>query len=126
MVNFVEVIGRVGRDPEGKYTPNGSSVHSFSVATDRRWQDKSGEWKQETDWVAVSVWNKEWVGNGVHKGDLVRVIGRLQTRSYDKNGEKRYVTEVVAKEVRNLTTAVKGKEGRAEERAAEEGQDTPW
>ena len=87
---------------------SGSTVHSFSVATDRSWKDKaSGEWKKQTEWVNVIAWDKKFIDK-YSKGDLVWVQGRLQTRSYDKGGEKRYVTEVVAEDVKNFSAMLNG------------------
>jgi single-strand DNA-binding protein len=99
-INKVTLIGHLGKDAEGKFTPSGVHVARFSVATSRRWKDKgSDEWKEETDWTNVSLWRSENLVPYLTKGKQVYVEGRLQTRSYDKDGEKRYSTEVVADEV---------------------------
>lgn len=112
MINQWTVIGRVGKEPDGRFIGSGSCVFNFPVATDRKWKDKqTGEWKKETDWVAVVAWNKQWIGDSLHKGDLVQVSGRGQLRSYDKDGQKHYVTELVAEQVINLSAAVNGKSG---------------
>src|SRR5215469_11566310 len=97
-VNKVILIGHLGRDAETKFTPGGAAVTRFSVATNRRWKDKdSGEWKEETDWSNVVLWRSENLANYLTKGKQVYVEGRLQTRSYeDRDGVKRYVTEIVA------------------------------
>lgn len=97
-VNKVILVGHLGKDAETKFTPSGSSVTKFSVATNRRTKDsQSGEWKDETDWANIVVWKAENVANYLTKGKLVYVEGRLQTRTYDdKDGKKQYVTEVVA------------------------------
>ncbi len=100
-VNKVILIGNLGKDAETRFTPQGVSVTSFSVATTRRWKDQqTGDWKDETNWTNVVLWRQENVANYLTKGKQVYVEGRLQTRSYDdKDGNKRYVTEVVADEV---------------------------
>lgn len=100
-VNKVILIGRLGKDAETKFTPSGASVSNFSLATDRRWKDQqSGDWKEETDWHNIVFWRAENVAQYLTKGKQVYIEGRLQTRSYDdKEGKKRYVTEVVADNV---------------------------
>jgi single-strand DNA-binding protein len=100
-VNKVILIGNLGRDAETKFTPSGVAMTRFAVATSRRWKDQqTGEWKEETDWSNVVLWRQENVGQYLIKGKQVYVEGRLQTRSYeDKDGQKKYSTEVVAGEV---------------------------
>ena len=92
------LLGHLGKDAETKFTPSGSSVTKFSVATNRRTKDQqTGEWKDETDWANVVVWKAENLANYLTKGKMVWVEGRLQTRTYDdKDGKKQYFTEVVA------------------------------
>ena len=100
-VNKVILVGRLGRDAETKFTPGGTAVTKFSVATSRRWKDKqSGEWKEETDWTNITLWQAENLANYLTKGKQVYVEGRIHTRSYDdKDGKKVWTTEVVADEV---------------------------
>ena len=99
-VNKVTLLGHLGKDAESKFLPSGVSVAKFSVATSRRWKDKgSDEWKEETEWTNVSFWRSENLVPYLTKGKQVYVEGRLQTRSYEKDGEKRYSTELVAEEV---------------------------
>src|SRR6516162_10003515 len=94
-LNEVRLIGRLGQDADTKFTPNGTAVTSFSIATNRRWKDKqSDEWKEVTDWHKIVLWNGENVSQYLTKGKKVYISGRLQTRSYDKDGEKRYITEI--------------------------------
>ena len=97
-VNKVIVLGHLGKDAETNFTPSGVAVTKFSVATSRRWKDsQSNEWKEETDWHNIVLWRSENVANYLTKGKQVYVEGRLQTRSYeDRDGVKRYVTEIVA------------------------------
>ncbi|MCX6622655.1 MAG: single-stranded DNA-binding protein [Acidobacteria bacterium] len=100
-VNKVILVGNLGKDAETKFTPSGVARTTFSIATTRRWKDQqSGEWKDETDWHNIVLWRSENVANYLTKGKQVYIEGRLQTRSYDdKEGQKRYTTEVVAEEV---------------------------
>jgi single-strand DNA-binding protein len=97
-VNKVILLGHLGRDAETKFTPGGVSRSTFTVATNRRWKDQSsGEWKEETDWHNVVLWRSENLANYLMKGKQVYIEGRLQTRSWDdKDGQKKYMTEVVA------------------------------
>jgi len=99
-VNKVILIGHLGRDAETSWTPSQVSVTKFSVATNRRWKDQgSGEWKEQTDWTSVVLWRGEKVAEYLKKGQQVYVEGRLQTRSYEKDGMKHWVTEVIADSV---------------------------
>lgn len=99
-VNKVIVLGTLGRDAETKHTPSGTAVTTFSLATNRRWKDKaSGDWKEETDWIACVLWDGEKVASYLTKGKQIYVEGRLQTRSWEKDGVKHSRTEVIASEV---------------------------
>src|ERR1044072_9049201 len=100
-VNKVILLGRLGKDAETKFTPNGVARSTFTIATSRRWKDQqSGEWKEETDWHNVVLWRSENLANYLLKGKQIYVEGRLSSRSYeDKEGQKKYITEVVADEV---------------------------
>lgn len=102
MLNRVILIGRLTRDPELKYIPSGTPVASFTIAVDRNFSNKQGE--RETDFVPIVVWRKpaENCANYLGKGSLVAVDGRLQVRSYEQDGQRRYITEVVAEDVRFL------------------------
>ena len=95
-VNKVILVGRLGKDAETTYTPTGTGCTKFSVATDRRWKDeKSGEWKGETDWTNVVAWKLGKLADYPLKGAQVYIEGQLRTRSYDnKDGKKVDVTEV--------------------------------
>ena len=101
-VNKVILVGNLGRDAEVRYTPGGAAVARFSIATTEVWNDKSGQRQERTEWHNVDLWGKqaESLSEYLVKGKQVYVEGRLQTRSYeDKEGQKRYVTEVVADDV---------------------------
>jgi single-strand DNA-binding protein len=98
-VNKVILVGRLGKDPEVKYTQGGTAVARFSLATDEVWKDQSGEKQQKTEWHNIVAWNKlaEICGQYLAKGRLVYIEGRLQTRSWeDKDGNKRTTTEIRA------------------------------
>jgi len=96
-VNKVILIGRLGKDAETKFTPSGMAKTSFTLATNYNRKDpQTGDWKEETDWHNVSIWKAENLANYLLKGKQVFVEGRLTSRSYDdKDGNKRYFTEVV-------------------------------
>ena len=100
-INKVILLGFLGADAETKFTPSGTSVTNFNVATTRSWKDQqSNEWKEETTWTRVVAWRQEKLANFLTKGKQVYVEGRLQARSYDdKDGKKVHVTDVVADEV---------------------------
>ena len=101
-LNKAMVLGRLGQDPELKYTPNGTAVCNFSVATSENWNDKSGQKQERTEWHRVVVWGKlaELCNQYLAKGRQAFLEGRIQTRSWDdKNGQKRYTTEIVAQTV---------------------------
>jgi single-strand DNA-binding protein len=100
-LNKVMLIGRLGKDPEMRYTPNGNAVTNFRLACSRTWT-VDGESREETEWVPIVVWGKlaENTAQYVKKGQQVYVEGRLQTRSWEgQDGQKRYTTEVVASEI---------------------------
>ena len=97
-LNRVQIIGRLGRDPEGKFTPTGKKVIHFSVAISNRWKSKEGENKEYTEWVNVEAWGRlgEVCQEYLKKGSLVFLEGRLKTDKYEDKGETKYFTKVVA------------------------------
>ena len=97
-LNRVQLIGRLGKDPESKFTPTGKKVAHFSLAVSNRWKDKSGETKESTEWVNIEAWGRlgEVCQEYLKKGSLVFLEGRLQTDKYEDKGETRYYTKVVA------------------------------
>ena len=103
-VNKVILIGRLGQDPELKYTPAGQAVTTFSLATSEMWNDKNGQRQERTEWHRVVVWGKtaENCSKYLGKGRQVFVEGRLQTHSWDKDGQKHYTTEIIANTVQFL------------------------
>lgn len=107
MLNKVMLIGSLGADPETRYMPSGGAVTTIRLATSRRWKDKqSGERKEETEWHRVVFYNRiaEIAGEYLKKGSKIYVEGRIRTSSYDKDGEKRYSTDIIAEEMNMLDT----------------------
>jgi len=100
-VNKVILLGHLGKDAETKFTPNGTSRSTFTVATNRRWKDQqTNEWKEITDWHNVVLWRSENLANYLLKGKQVYLEGRIENRSWeDKEGQKRYITEIVCDEL---------------------------
>ncbi len=122
MVNKVILIGRLGADPEVRYTQDGTMVTTLRIATDESWKDKSGEKVQKTEWHRVVTFRKlaEICGSYLSKGRLVFIEGKLQTRSWeDKEGQKRYMTEIVASNMQMLES--KGSGGSREAAGADSG-----
>jgi single-strand DNA-binding protein len=104
-VNKVILVGRLGRDPETRYTSGGQALSTFTMATDSTYKDKSGERQKRAEWHRIKAWGKlaEIVQQYLKKGSLVFIEGRLETREWqDKEGQKRYTTEIVANEMRML------------------------
>ncbi|NUN69151.1 MAG: single-stranded DNA-binding protein [Bacteroidetes bacterium] len=97
-LNKVQLIGNLGKDPELKYTPSGVAVATFSIATSESWKDQDGNQQEKTEWHNIVAWRKlaEICGEYLKKGKKVYLEGKLQTRNYEKDGVKRYVTEIVA------------------------------
>jgi single-strand DNA-binding protein len=96
-LNRVQLIGRLGKDPESKFTPTGKKVCHFSLAVSNRWKDKNGESKEITEWVNIEAWGRlgEVCQEYLKKGSLVFAEGRLKTEKYESNGETKYFTKVV-------------------------------
>jgi single-strand DNA-binding protein len=102
-VNKVILIGNLGKDPELRYTPSGTAVASFSLATNERYKDKEGNWQDRTEWHKIVAWQRlaEIAGEYLKKGRTCYIEGRLQTRSWDdkESGQKKYSTEIVASDL---------------------------
>ena len=103
-VNKAILIGRLGADPELKYTPSGAAVVNFNIATDESWTDASGVKQERTEWHRIVAWRKlaEICGEYLKKGSRVYIEGQLQTRSWEQDGVKRYTTEIVARNMQML------------------------
>ena len=111
MVNKVILVGRLGRDPETRYTSGGQAVANFSVATDETYKDRNGERQKRTEWHKIVVWGKqaEIAQQYLKKGSLVFIEGRIQSREWqDKEGQKRTSFEIVANNFRMLGGRAEG------------------
>ena len=120
-INKVILIGRLGADPEMRYTQSGAAVATLSVATSEHWKSKDGQKESKTEWHRVVLWSKlaELASQYLSKGRQVYLEGRLQTRSWDdKDGQKRYTTEIVANSMQFLG-------GASDERSTSASQDMP-
>ena len=98
-MNKAQVIGNLGSDPEVRYTPKGTPVATFSVATTERWKDQEGQQKEHTEWHRIVVWRRlaEICGEFLKKGSKVYIEGKMQTRKWqDKDGKDRHTTEIIA------------------------------
>ena len=135
-VNKVTILGRLGRDPEVKYTASGTAMYRFSVATDESWKDKSsGERRESTEWHNVVAWGKlgETCGEYLAKGRQVYLEGSLTTREWDdSDGNKRRVTEIKASDVVFLGGRGEQRDGEAREKLENPpggpitDEDLPW
>ncbi len=96
-VNKVILIGNLGQDPELKYTPSGVPVCTFSIATTEKWNDKDGNKQEKTEWHKIKVWRKqaEIAAEYLKKGSPLYVEGKLETHSWEQDGQKRFMTEIV-------------------------------
>jgi len=105
-VNKVILIGNLGRDPELRFTPTGMALCTFSIATSRKWRDKqTNEMKELTNWHRIVLWDKqaELAKQYLTKGSSVYIEGRIETRSWDDNGVKKYMTEIVGQRLEFLS-----------------------
>ena len=104
-VNKAILIGNLGADPELRYTPSGAAVASFNIATTEKWKGKDGQQQEKTEWHRIVLWSRqaEIAKEYLHKGSPVYIEGRIQNRSYeDKDGIKRYVTEIIGQRMQLL------------------------
>ncbi|MCK9295651.1 MAG: single-stranded DNA-binding protein [Desulfobulbaceae bacterium] len=105
MINKAIIIGNLGSDPEVRYTQSGTAVANFNVATTEKWKGQDGQMQEQTEWHRIVAFARlaEICGEYLSKGSKVYVEGRIQTRSWnDKDGNKRYTTEIVAREMKML------------------------
>ena len=118
-VNKVILVGNVGQDPEVKYTASGVPVAKVSLATNERFKDRNEQWQDRTEWHSVVAWQRlaEIVGEYVRKGSKLYVEGKLQTSTWEdkQNGEKKYRTEIVARDIVFLGSPDNGAEGSPEQ-----------
>jgi single-strand DNA-binding protein len=122
-VNKVILVGNVGKDPEVKYTPTGTPVAKFSLATNEKYKDRSDEWQERTEWHNILAWQRlaEIVGEYVKKGAKLYIEGKLQTSSWEdrESGTKKYRTEIVARDLVLLGSQQNG--GDTEDRSNRNG-----
>jgi len=122
-INKCIILGHLGQDPEVRHMPSGGAVTNVSVATSETWKDKNtGQQESRTDWHRIVFFNKlaEIAGQYLKKGSKVYIEGALRTRTWDKDGEKRYTTEIVASEMQMLDSKSEGVSG-----ASNNAQTTP-
>ncbi len=120
-VNKAILVGNLGKDPDVRYSPDGSAITNITLATTENWKDKSGEKQEKTEWHRVAFFGKlaEIAGEYLKKGSQVYIEGRIQTRKWqDKDGQDRYTTEIVADRMHML-----GGRGEAQERPAPQHQE---
>ncbi|HZM22318.1 MAG TPA: single-stranded DNA-binding protein [Anaerolineales bacterium] len=103
-LNRVQLIGRLGKDPEGRFIPTGKQVTHFSLAVTNRWKSKDGETKEYTEWINIEAWGRlgEVCQEYLKKGSLVYLEGRLKTDKYEDQGENKYYSKVVALQMQML------------------------
>lgn len=122
MLNKAQIIGRLGKDPEVRYTNSGEAIARFIVATSERYKDRNGERQEKTEWHNVTAFRKlaEIIGEYLRKGAMVYVEGKIETRKWETNGgETRYSTSIIASEMKMLS-------GKPEQSAQQPApQDTP-
>ena len=109
-INQVTLLGRIGQEPELKFTQYGTQICTATLATNESYKDKDGEWQDVTEWHNLVFWNKlaETAGNYLKKGELVYIEGKLKTSNYEKEGIKKYITEIVVKNLIMLNNKDKG------------------
>ncbi len=106
MINKAILIGNLGADPEIRYTQSGTPVATFNVATTERWKGQDGQMQESTEWHRIVAWNRlaEICGEYLNRGSKVYIEGRIKTRKWqDQNGNDRYTTEIIAREMKMLT-----------------------
>ena len=120
-VNKVILVGRLGKDPETRYMPNGDAVTNITLATSETWEDKNGEKQEKTEWHRVTFYRKlaEIAGEYLKKGSMAYIEGRLETRKWtDKAGVEKYTTEIIANEMQLLGARPAG-DGQSNERSSQ-------
>lgn len=114
MINKVILIGNLGADPEVRYTQSGTAAANFTVATTEKWKGQDGQMQEQTEWHRIVAWKRlaEICGEYLSKGSRVYIEGKLQTRKWqDQNGNDRYTTEIVAREMKMLSPRGAGSGG---------------
>ena len=124
-VNKAILVGNLGKDPELRYTPSGDAVVTFSLATTERYKDRDGNKQSKTEWHNIVAWRQlaEICGKFLHKGKQVYVEGKIQNRSYDdRDGNKRYISEVVINEMQMLSSRDDNQQGSGSSYGGSQGQ----
>lgn len=128
-LNKVFLLGRLGQDPEMKYTANGHAMTTFSMATNRYWTDDSGEKQEKTEWHNVKAWRRqaEIANEFLRRGSLVLVEGRLETSKYEQDGVTKYFTAIVADNIQlpPKSMGTNGDLGTPDVASEPESEDTP-
>jgi len=127
-INKVILVGNVGQDPETRYMPNGNAVTNITLATSETWKDKNtGEQQERTEWHRVTFYQRlaEIVAEYVKKGSKLYIEGRLQTRSWEQDGIKRYATDIIANEMQMLDSRGSGGGGGSYQPAKQSGASEP-
>jgi single-strand DNA-binding protein len=127
-INKVILVGNVGQDPETRYMPNGNAVTNITLATSETWKDKNtGEQQERTEWHRVTFYQRlaEIVAEYVKKGSKLYIEGRLQTRSWEQDGIKRYATDIIANEMQMLDSRGSGGGGGSYQPAQQSGASEP-
>ncbi len=123
-LNQCQFIGRLGKDPESRFMPNGKAVTSFSLAVGSQWKTKDGEKQESTEWVNCTAFDKlgEICGEYLKKGAQVFVSGKLKTDKYDKDGVTHYSTKVIVNEMQMLGGKSEGQESKPAQQSKPEKQ----
>ena len=124
-VNKIILVGHIGNKPEGRYTPSGVSTANFSVATNETWLDSENKRQDRTEWHNIVAWNKlaDFATEYLHKGQLIYIEGKLQTRIYtDKEDIQRKITEVVS----NVITPLEWKDNKEENKDGKSDKELPF
>lgn len=129
MVNQVTIVGNLGKDPDLRYTPSGTAVATFTVATSENYKDREGNKQTKVEWHNIVAWRQlaEICGKYLHKGKQVYLEGKIQNRTYDdKDGNKRYISEIVVHEMKMLGSRDDNRDGRNQGNAGQQNtqQDT--
>ena len=124
-VNRVTLLGNLGQDPDVRSTPSGASVATLNVATTESYKDRNDEWQENTDWHRVVLWNRlaDVASQYLKKGDRVYIEGKISTRSYEKEGQTRYITEIRASKMIMLGGSQGG--GRSSQAPQQQKQQKP-
>ena len=127
-INKVILVGNLGQDPEIKYTAGGAAVTTLSIATSDSWKDKdSGMDQERTEWHRVVLWRRlaEIAGEYLKKGSKIYIEGQLQTRKWEQEGQTRYTTEIIARDMQFLDSRGSAKPSNQEESGLSSNQSTP-